>query len=73
MKNKIIIHNYTKLNDLEALKCIEKVVKIGEISRTSKGNQYCFITKFAEGYIVGCDKKNNTYTFKIIEEEWKTV
>lgn len=69
MKDKIIIHNYTNLSDLEVLDYISRVVANGFLSKTNKnGKQYCFITTFKTGYVVSCDKMRNTYTFKIIKE-----
>lgn len=70
MKDKIIIHNYTDLTDLDILKYITKVVEVGFLSETSaNGKQYCFITTFKSGYTVNCDKKRNTYTFKVVKEK----
>lgn len=72
MKDKIIIHNYTNLSDLEVLDYISRVVANGFLSKTNKnGKQYCFITTFKAGYVVSCDKNKNTYTFKIIKEDNK--
>lgn len=69
MKNKIIIHNYTDLSDLEVLDYIIRVVANGFLSETNKnGKQYCFITTFETGYAVSCDKRGNTHTFKIIKD-----
>lgn len=73
MKNKIIIHNYTNLSDLEVLQYIEKVIKNGKISERGNGvKQYCFVTKLnkilsKKAYTVTCDSRANGYTFKILE------
>ena len=69
MKDKIIIHNYTNLLDLEVLDYISRVVANGFLSETHKnGKQYYFTTVFKTGYTVVCDKRGNTHTFKIIKE-----
>lgn len=68
-ESKIIIHNYNKeLSDIEALAKVYKVMEEGLVSETSKGKQYCFITKFNDGNVVGCDKTKTGYSFKIIKE-----
>ena len=66
--NKLIIHNYTDLEDYEALYYIQQVVQTGLISETSKGKQYCFATRINQNYIVNCDKLKKGYTFKIVKE-----
>ena len=38
--NKLIIHNYTDLEDYEALYYIQQVVQTGLISEIYKGKQY---------------------------------
>lgn len=66
--SKIIIHNHTTLTDSEALEYIKEVVEAGKISNTSKGEQYCFATKFKiKGITVVSDraKGRETYTFHI--------
>lgn len=66
--NKLIIHNYTDLEDYEALCYIQQVIQTGLISETSKGKQYCFATRINQNYIVTCDKLKTGYTFKIVKE-----
>lgn len=66
--SKLIIHNHTCLTDSEALDYIKEVVECGKVSNTSKGNQYCFVTKFKmKGITVASDraKDRETYTFHI--------
>ncbi len=65
MKDKIIIHNYTDFSDLEIIRYIERVIENEKVSETKQGKQYSFITTFSCGTVVGCEKRNNTYTFKI--------
>lgn len=68
MNNKIIIHNYTDLSDSSVLSYISIIIEAGKVSKTSQGEQYSFITRFITGYAVSCDRKGNTYTFKIFKE-----
>lgn len=70
--DKIIIHNYTELNDSIVLNFIHTVINNGEISYTKKnGKQYCFLTMFpySDNIIVDCTKRNNTHTFKVYKSE----
>lgn len=69
-ETKIIIHNYnnTELTDAEALYRIYKVIGEGLVSKTKKGPQYCFATRFKDGNSVICDKTKTGYSFKIIKE-----
>lgn len=64
MRNKIIIHNYTDLNDLEIFNYIYRVMLKGKVSETKQGKQYCFVTH-TEGLIIFCNRRKNTYTFKV--------
>ena len=49
MKDKIIIHNYTDLDDYDVLYYVLLVVNGGKVSKTKQGEQYCFITSFKKG------------------------
>lgn len=66
--DKLIIHNYSDLEDYEALYYIQQVIQAGLISETSKGEQYCFATRINKNYIVTCDKLKTGYSFKLIKE-----
>ena len=66
--DKLIIHNYTDLEDYEALYYIQQVIQTGLISETSKGKQYCFATRINQDYIITCDKLKTGYIFRIIKE-----
>lgn len=70
MNDKIIIHNYTELNDVMIMNYISTVIQFGKISKCKYGDTYCFITRFphSDKIVVSCDRKNNTYTFKIFKE-----
>lgn len=74
LNNKLIIHNYTNLNDLKVLSYIMNVVKNGKISKCKGKEQYSFITTFGniftgKKYIISCDMRDTGYTFKIVEEK----
>jgi hypothetical protein len=43
----------------------------GLISETKKGKQYCFITRFNDGNVVGCNKTKTGYSFKIVKENYE--
>ena len=67
---KIIINNEVSdiLTDAEALYKVYNVIKEGLVSETKKGKQYCFVTKYSDGYTVISDKTKTGYSFKIIKE-----
>lgn len=72
--SKIIIHNKIGLDDLTALKYIERVIEKGKCSHSYKGDQYCFVTIYEKPngnrIVVTCDKNGqDTYTFKIYSED----
>ena len=65
LTNKIIIRNYTNLDDFKVILKIATIINEGKISETkSQGKQYCFVTSFQDS-IITCNKKNNTYTFYV--------
>lgn len=45
-KSKLIIHNYTDLEDAEVLQLIQKVVQQGKVSHKGDIEQYSFATTF---------------------------
>lgn len=69
LKSKIIIRNYTDLEDYEAISYIRAVISEGKIS--DNGNHYCYLTTFKSGYCVSTDRRKdgNTHTFYIYKEE----
>lgn len=72
--SKIIIHNNIGLDDLTALKYIERVIEKGKCSHSYKGDQYCFVTIYEKPngnrIVITCDKNGkDTYTFKIYSED----
>ena len=69
LKNKIIIRNYTDMDDYNIILRISKVISEGKISETkSQGKQYCFVTTFKDCNII-CNKRNETYTFYVFKIE----
>lgn len=69
MNNKIIINKSSLLTDAEALYKVFQVIVEGLVSETSKGKQYCFATRFKDGYVVTCNKTKTGYSFKVGKEE----
>lgn len=65
MRDKIIIHNYTDLDDLEVMDYIKGVIALGKVSERNGQTQYCFVSTFKNGYTVCSGRRNNTYTFTI--------
>lgn len=65
LKDKFIIHNYSDLPDYEVFLYIGAVINKGKISKTSQGEQYCFVTTFKKGITISSGRKNNTYTFYV--------
>ena len=72
-KSKIIIHNYSDLEDYECVSFVRAVISEGKVSETKQGKQYCFFTTFKNGIVVGSSKRNNTYTFTVKREDRKLV
>ena len=69
MKSKLIVHNYTDLEDYDIIFYIMSVISEGKVSKTkSQEEQYCFATRFKDGTIVESSKRKNTYTFKVVKE-----
>lgn len=69
LTNKLIIRNYTDLDDHSVILRVGRVIQDGKISETkSQGKQYCFITTFTDCEII-CNKRNETYTFYVIRKE----
>lgn len=69
-KSKFIIYNYTDIPDSELLQYILGVVLQGKCSKTSKGKQYCFLTKFKPDVIVVSDMNHNgTDIFRLYRED----
>ena len=63
LKSKIIIHNYSDLSDSDAIFYVGTVINKGKISKTSQGEQYCFVSVFKNGITISSGRRNDTYTF----------
>lgn len=60
------IRIHTDESDLKAVKRVMRVIEEGQISKTKKhGEQYCFVTKFADETGVECKKHAKGFTFSI--------
>lgn len=71
MNDKIIINKNSIITDTEALYKVYQVIGEGLVSETKKGKQYCFATRFKDGYVVTCNKTKTGYSFKVGKEENK--
>ena len=67
--DKLIIENQTDLKMFDVLPYAGYVVSMGRISKTSKGKQYCFLTRCKDGIIVWADKNKNSDRLIIRKEE----
>ena len=70
--DKLIIENQTDLSLLEILGYVNHVVNMGKISKTSKGEQYCFLTTYRGGIVVYADKNKKSDRL-IIRKEVKPI
>lgn len=50
--SKIIIDNHVGITDADALCMVLEIVRKGKISKTSRGDQYCHLTSWADKYFV---------------------
>jgi len=66
--DKLIIDNRTELSMEDIISCVLKVISSGKISKTSKGEQYCFLTKFSNGIQISADKNKNSDRLIISED-----
>lgn len=69
MSKFIIYNNDDSIGDYEAVSFIRAVISEGKVSETSRGKQYCFVTRFKNGVVVTCDKlREDTFTFRVKRE-----
>ena len=61
--NKIIIENRTNKPMEEILPYVIDVIKKGRISKTAKGKQYCFGTRWKDGVIIYSDLNKQSDRF----------
>jgi len=69
MSEKLIIENRTELSMEEILNYVMAVVEKGKISKTSKGEQYYFVTCFPNGITVYAEKNRKSDRLIVIKEE----
>lgn len=68
-KSKFILYNHTDIPDEEFIQYVLGVMFEGKCSETSKGKQYCFVTRFQDNIVVFSDMTDNgTYTFHMYKE-----
>ena len=69
LKSKFIIRNYTDCDD-ETIFCrVMLVIENGRISDYGKqGKGYCFVTTFADGMKIVCERFNKRDTFYVYKE-----
>lgn len=60
---KIIIENKSDLGMDDILSYIGYVIRKGKVSKTSKGEQYCFMTMFENGIYVSASKNKKSDRF----------
>ena len=68
MKEKIIIENRTKMPMKEIIKYVKTVIEGGKISKTAKGEQYCFASRFSDSIVVVTDKNKSSDRFIVYME-----
>jgi len=71
MTEKLIIENRTEFPIEDLMGHIAAVISQGKISETSKGKQYCFVSKFENDIIVYADKNKKSDRLIISLEEGK--
>ncbi|MCK5604479.1 hypothetical protein KAR91_21495 [Candidatus Pacearchaeota archaeon] len=57
---KLIIENRSNLSMEDALIRVKHVVSAGKISKTAKGEQYCFMITWPDGVYVCADKNKKS-------------
>lgn len=67
--SKFILYNHTDIPDEEFIQYVLGVMFEGKCSETSKGKQYCFVTKFQNNIVVFSDiTKDGTNIFHMYIE-----
>lgn len=65
--NKIIIENRSKKTMEEAIEMVRQVIKVGRVSKTAKGKQYCFATVWPDETAVYADRNKRSDKFVVAE------
>ena len=68
MTEKLIIENRTEMPMLDVLNYVATVIHSGKISKTGKGEQYCFHTSFADGVHVSAWKNKSSDRLVVWQE-----
>lgn len=63
---KFIIEFDDEINPVTACECVRKVVEMGKIS--NNGSQYCFVSTFTSGIVVGTAKNKASHRFVVRKE-----
>jgi hypothetical protein len=58
--DKLIIENRTEFTIEYVMDFVLRVIKEGKVSKTSKGEQYCFLTSFSNGIVIYADKNKKS-------------
>ena len=56
---KIIIQNNSSLDDMIAIDRVQQVMRLGRISETSAGRQYCFVSTFSDVDVAALKNKKS--------------
>ena len=63
--SKIIIHNKSKLDDVEVFSFVVNVMSRGTISQSNFGKCYCFVSTFDHVVVYADITQQKTHTFTI--------
>lgn len=63
--NKLIINIDDDIEPDEACYKVAMVIQGGLVSKTSKGKQYCFGTRFKDGVMVAATKIKTGHSFRV--------
>lgn len=64
-RRRIVIKPGEGVDDATAIRRVQQVVSEGKISKTSKGEQYCFVSRFADGMLVYADMTDASHIFRV--------
>ena len=73
--SRIIINNDSRFSDCIAIQVVTTVMQQGKVSKTIRGNQYCFATTFKKlGAVVYADlTPKGTHSFRVADEPKPTT
>lgn len=64
---KIIIHNDTDMDDIEAIWYVLEVMRDGRVSNF--GKQYCYATRWSSGIVVMAGQNDKSDRFVVYKEQ----